>query len=275
MMPATPGRPFLERIVTARRADVESARTATPLAGVRRQAEAAPRALSLGTALAAAPGVGLIAEMKRASPSAGLLNPGLDPGAVALTYAENGAAAISVLTERAHFNGRLIDLQAAKDATAAFGVPVLAKDFVLDEYQVWEARANGADAILLIVAILEPSRYTDLLQLTHDLGMEALVESFTREELEVALEQSPRIVGINNRNLDTLKTSLEAFECLAPVAAEAMPPDGLLVAESGMKTPDDVRRMGRAGAGAVLVGESLMRAGVGIAENVRAMAAVE
>ena len=275
MMPATPGQPFLQRIVTARRADVESARTATPLADVRRQAEAAPRALSLNAALAAAPGVGLIAEMKRASPSAGLLNPGLDPGAIALTYAENGAAAISVLTERAHFKGRLEDLLTAKDATATFGVPVLAKDFVLDEYQVWEARANGADAILLIVAILEPSRYTDLLQLTHDLGMEALVESFTREELEVALEQSPRIVGINNRNLDTLKTSLETFERLAPVAAEAMRPDGLLVAESGMKTPDDVRRMGSAGAGAVLVGESLMRAGVGIAENVRAMAAVE
>ncbi len=275
MMPATPGQPFLQRIVTARRADVESARTAIPLADVRRQAEAAPPALSIGAALAAAPGVALIAEMKRASPSAGLLNPGLDPGAVARIYAENGAAAISVLTERAHFNGRLKDLQTAKDATATFGVPVLAKDFVLDEYQVWEARANGADAILLIVAILEPSRYTDLLQLTHDLGMEALVESFTREELEVALEQSPRIVGINNRNLDTLKTSLETFERLAPVATEAMRPDGLLVAESGMKTPDDVRRMGSAGAGAVLVGESLMRAGAGIAENVRAMAAVE
>ncbi len=275
MMPATPGQPFLQRIVTARRADVESARTAIPLADVRRQAEAAPPALSIGAALAAAPGVALFAEMKRASPSAGLLNPGLDPGAVARIYAENGAAAISVLTERAHFNGRLKDLQTAKDATVTFGVPVLAKDFVLDEYQVWEARANGADAILLIVAILEPSRYTDLLQLTHDLGMEALVECFTRDELEVALEQSPRIVGINNRNLDTLKTSLETFERLAPVAAEAMRPDGLLVAESGMKTPDDVRRMGSAGAGAVLVGESLMRAGAGIAENVRAMAAVE
>lgn len=275
MMPATPGQPFLQRVVAARRADVERARAATPLADVRRQAEAAPPALSLGAALAAAPGVALIAEMKRASPSAGLLNPGLDPGAVARIYAENGAAAVSVLTERAFFRGRLEDLQAAKEATAAFGVPVLEKDFVLDEYQVWEARANGADAILLIVAILEPSRYSDLLQLTHGLGMEALVESFTRDELDVALKQRPRIVGINNRNLDTLETSLETFERLAPVAAGAMPPDGLLVAESGMKTPDDVRRMGRAGAGAVLVGESLMRAGVGIAENVRAMAAVE
>ena len=275
MTPATPGQSFLQRIVAARRADVERARTATPLPDVRRRVEAAPPALSLSAALAVAPGVALIAEMKRASPSAGLLNTGLDPGAVARIYAENGAAAISVLTKRAHFKGSLEDLQAAKDATATFGVPILEKDFVLDEYQVWEARANGADAILLIIAILEPSRYKDLLQLTHGLGMEALVESFTRDELEVALEESPRIVGINNRNLDTLETSLETFERLAPLAAAAMPPDGLLVAESGMKTPDDVRRMGRAGAGAVLVGESLMRAGVGIAENVRAMAAVE
>ena len=274
-MPATPGQSFLQRIAAARSADVERARTATPLRDVRRQAEAAPPALSLSAALAAAPGVALIAEMKRASPSAGLLNPGLEPGTVARTYAENGAAAISVLTERAHFKGSLEDLRAAKAAAAAFEVPVLEKDFVLDEYQVWEARANGADAILLIIAILEPSRYNDLLQLTHDLGMEAIVESFTRDELEVALEQSPRIVGINNRNLDTLDTTLETFERLAPVAAGAMPRDGLLVAESGMKTPDDVRRMASAGADAVLVGESLMRAGVGIAENVRAMAAVE
>lgn len=275
MTPATPGQSFLQRIVAARRADVERARTATPLPDVRRRVEAAPPALSLSAALAVAPGVALIAEMKRVSPSAGLLNTALEAGAVARIYAENGAAAISVLTERAHFKGSLEDLQAAKDATATFGVPVLEKDFVVDEYQVWEARANGADAILLIIAILEPSRYKDLLQLTHGLGMEALVESFTRDELEVALEESPRIVGINNRNLDTLETSLETFERLAPLAAAAMPPDGLLVAESGMKTPDDVRRMGRAGAGAVLVGESLMRAGVGIAENVRAMAAVE
>ena len=275
MTPVRGNPSFLERIVAAKRAGIERARTAAPLPDVRRQAEAAPPARSLSAALAAAPGIALIAEMKRASPSAGLLNPGLDPAATARTYAENGAAAISVLTEREHFKGSLEDLRAASGAAAPFGVPVLEKDFVLDEYQVWEARANGADAILLISAILEPARYRDLLQLTHDLGMEALVESFTRDELEVTLEQQPRIIGINNRNLDTLETSLETFELLAAAAAGRMHRDGLLVAESGMKTPADVRRMGRAGAAAVLVGESLMRAGVGVAGNVRAMASVE
>jgi len=263
---------LLGRIVAAKRADVERAATAAPLPDVRRRAEAAAPARSLGAALSAAPGIALIAEMKRASPSAGLLSSDLDPALTARTYAENGAAAISVLTERDHFRGSLEDLRAASEAAAASGVPVLEKDFVLDEYQVWEARANGADAILLIIAILEPTQYGGLLQLTHDLGMEALVESFTRDELEVALEQRPRIVGINNRNLDTLETTLETFELLAPVAAAGMRHDGLLVAESGMKTPADIRRMGRAGARAVLVGESLMRAGAGV---VRAMASVE
>ena len=275
MTPLPGQQSFLERIVAAKRADIERARTAAPLPHVRRLAETAPQARSLSAALAAAPGIALIAEMKRASPSAGLLRPGLDPGATARTYAENGAAAISVLTERDHFKGSLGDLRAAKDAAARFGVPVLEKDFVFDEYQVWEARANGADAILLIIAILEPALYRDLLQLTHEMGMEALVESFTREELELALEQQPRIVGINNRNLETLETSLETFELLAPVAVAGLQRDGLLVAESGMKTPDDVRRMGRAGAGAVLVGESLMRADIGVAESVRAMAGIE
>jgi len=275
VIPPRAGPSVLERIVAARRADVERARAATPLADVRRQAEAAPPAVSLRAALAAAPGIALIAEMKRASPSAGPLDPYLDPAAAARVYAHSGAAAISVLTECEHFGGSVEDLRAAKGAVAGRGVPVLAKDFVLDEYQVWEARANGADAVLLIAAILDRARYASLLRLTHELGMEALVECFTEQEIDLALAQEPRVVGVNNRSLHTLETSLETFERLAPVAAARMPPDGVLVAESGMRTVEDVRRMVRAGARAVLVGEGLMRARSGVAALVRAMAAAE
>ncbi len=267
------GTHVLARIVEAKRAAVERARNAVPLAEIRRRAEAAPRALGLSSALTGTAGIALIAEMKRASPSAGPLDPDLDPTAAARAYSEGGAAAISVLTEGDHFGGTVEDLRTAREPAAPFGVPVLAKDFVFDEYQVYEARANGADAVLLIIAILEPGRYRALLQLTHELEMEALVESFAESEVETALAEKPRVVGINNRNLDTLETSLETFEQLAPAATAGMVDGAVLVAESGMKTPEDIRRMGSAGARAVLVGESLMRAGGGVGALVRAMVA--
>lgn len=272
MKSSVTGRDFLAKITAARRARVEQARRATSLEVLRAKVKDAPEPLSMASALKLASGVALIAEMKRGSPSAGTLRADLDPAETARTYAANGAAAISVLTEPDIFGGSTEDLRQVKEVTASTGTPVLQKDFVIDEYQVWEARTNGADAILLIVAILEPAECRDLLNLVHYLGMEALVEAFSREELETALGMQAQLIGINNRNLDTLETSLKVFEELGPVARAAMPSDAVLVAESGMRTPEDVRRMAHAGADAVLVGESLMRSVGGIADLVRAMA---
>lgn len=279
----------LDRIVAARREDVAARKAVTPLAEVRARAESAGPVLPFTQALkrsvagrplgdsyqgplhsGEAPGrghTGLIAEMKRASPSGGALRSDLDPAKTAITYASSGAAAISVLTEARYFQGSLRDLALAKAAVAAYATPLLEKDFLFDEYQVYEARAHGADAVLLIAAILDREGLKQLHHLASELGMAALVEVFDESELEVALEIKPQILGINNRNLKTLQTSLSVFERLAPL----VPAGTTLVAESGMKGPDDVRRMRDAGAHAVLVGEALMRAGGGVAELVRAI----
>ena len=182
-------------------------------------------------------------------------------------YCSAGAAAISVLTEFDHFRGTIEDLAAAKTVAACNSVPVLLKDFVFDEYQVWEARAAGADAVLLIVSILDGPLYRDLFGLCQSTGMDVLVEVFDESELEVALSANPGIVGVNNRNLRTLETSLDVFERVAPGIGH----NRIRIAESGMKNAADVRRMGRAGADAVLVGESLMRAGGDAASLVRTM----
>ena len=187
---------------------------------------------------------------------------------MAETFIDGGAAAISVLTEADHFSGSLEDLRRVKAVAGPRGVPVMEKDFVFSEYQVYEAAANGADAVLLIIAILEHDQYSDLLGLAGSLGLGVLVEVFTRSELDIALAEDPQIVGINNRNLKTLETDLSVFETLAPL----VPRDRLLVAESGMKGVDDVRRMQAAGAQAVLVGESLMRAGSSVSELVSSLA---
>lgn len=215
-------------------------------------------------------GVALIAEMKRASPSGGELQLDLDPARQAETYCRGGAAAISVLTEEKHFLGTLADMVSVKRVAKDYEVPVLQKDFVFDDYQVYEARAAGADAILLIVTILEPGRVKALHDLAADLGMGVLVESFDESELAVAVESGAHLIGINNRNLRTLVTSLGVFEDLAP----RVPDDRLLVAESGMKGVADIQRMARAGARAVLVGESLMRAGADVDGLVRELSAI-
>ncbi len=255
----------LDEIVAARRRSVQRARRAVSLPRIRARAESAPPAGDFGAALSA-PGMSIITEMKRASASAGSLAPGLDPSEMAAAFVDGGAAAISVLTEPDYFSGSLADLQAAKRVAAPRGVPVMQKDFVVSEYQVYEAAAHGADAVLLIVAILEPGLYADLIDLARRLGLGTLVEVFTTRELDAALIEDPPVIGINNRNLRTLKTDLTTFEKLAPL----VPGDKLLVAESGMGNADDVRRMERAGARAVLVGESLMRAGR-VRDSVRAL----
>ncbi len=246
----------LDEIVAARAAEVDRVQCAVSLDGVREAAEKASPALDFRAALAR-PGMSLIAEMKRSSPSGGELRPDLDPVEMAQTYVDAGAAALSVLTDPFYFKGNMNDLRIAGEVAKARSVPVLEKDFVFDEYQVYEARANGADAILLIVAILDDARLDALHTLGHELGMGVLVEIFDEEELDRAMNIDPPILGVNNRNLKTLETSLTHFEEIAPRISGGR----ILVAESGMKSGADVKRMSDAGASAVLIGEALMRAG--------------
>ncbi len=247
---------ILDEIVAARAKEIDRAQCAVSPDGVKDATSRVKSALDFHAALAR-PGISLIAEMKRSSPSGGELRPDLDPAAMAQTYIDAGAAALSVLTEPFYFKGGMGDLRAAGGVAKSLSVPVLQKDFVFDEYQVYEARANGADAILLIVAILDDARLNGLHQLANGLGMAALVEVFDEKELEAAMKIDPPILGVNNRNLKTLETSLSHFEEIAPKVSDGR----VLVAESGMKNGADVKRMSDAGADAVLVGEALMRAG--------------
>ena len=266
-METTPAKGILDRIVDAKQLRVEQARRDVPAARLREESECAPAPISLAGAIRNAQGIAVISEMKRWAPSAGELDPDMDPAQRAREYCSAGAAAISVLTEYDFFRGDIEDLAATKAVAAPNSVPVLLKDFVFDEYQVWQARAAGADAVLLIVSILDAHLYRDLFELSLSLGMDPLVEVFDERELELALTIDPGIVGVNNRNLRTLETSLEVFERVAPGIGDNV----IKVAESGMRNAADVRRMGRAGAGAVLVGESLMRAGGDAATLVRTM----
>ncbi len=197
--------------------------------------------------------VALIAEIKRASPSRGVMVENFDPLHIGLTYAQNGAAAISVLTDPAFFHG---DLKHLFDVRYAVDLPVLCKDFVIDPYQVYAARSAGADAVLLIVAALTDERLAELNALIETLGMVALVEVHDEAELMRALRITPRVIGINNRDLKTFDVDLETTGRLA----QAVPQHVVLVAESGIKTGVDVQHMGRLGAHAVLVGESLVTA---------------
>jgi indole-3-glycerol phosphate synthase len=263
---------ILGEIVDKRLVTIEQARKRKSLAELRTIAENSSVPLSLQRTIASKSGISLIAEMKRSSPSAGSLDPNLDPGHRASLYCDAGAAAISVLTEQDYFSGSIDDLAAVSIIARASRVPVLRKDFIVDEYQVYEARAAGADCILLIIACLDPKQYTDLFELSTSMGMDVLVEVFDESELDIALsEAEPNILGVNNRNLKTLETSLTVFETLA----RKIPDDRIRVAESGMKNSSDVERMGYAGAKAVLVGESLMKAGNDVSELARAMSAIE
>jgi indole-3-glycerol phosphate synthase len=193
---------------------------------------------------------GLIAEVKRASPSKGAINLALDPVSLALSYQRGGAAAVSVLTDRVHFGGSLDDLRAVRLAVA---LPVLRKDFIVSEFQVREARAHGADAVLLIAAAAEVSLLRDLRALAAELGLAVLFEVHEESELEAAALCRPDLLGINARNLKTLEVHADVFARLAPLAREIAP----LVAESGVRTAADLRRCRAAGASLVLVGEAL------------------
>jgi indole-3-glycerol phosphate synthase len=243
---------ILDEIVDWKRDEVARHKQVVPLVDVQADIARAPAPRSLVDALRR-PGVSLIAEIKRASPSKGLLRPDLDPVALAGEYEANGAAAISVLTDQHFFRGCLDHLRAVREAVR---LPVLRKDFILESYQVYEARAAGADAVLLIVASLGDAALGALYGLVCQLGMDALVEVHDEAELARALAIRPRIVGVNNRDLRTFEVDLETTARLRAL----IPDDVVLVAESGVHTPDDVARLRAIGADAMLVGESLVRA---------------
>lgn len=246
---------ILERILATKREEVQAASAREPLAAVRARAEAR-RDLrdftgAIRTKLAAGQAA-LIAELKKASPSKGVLRESFDPAAIATSFARGGAACLSVLTDRQYFQGSPEYLDLARRTS---GLPVLRKDFVIDAYQVYEARAMGADAILLIAAALDDARLRALEALAAALGLAVLAEVHDGAELERALGLKTPLVGINNRNLRTFETTLETtLNLLARV-----PADRIVVTESGILAPADVQRMRAAGVHAFLVGEALMR----------------
>ncbi|MGH7406957.1 MAG: indole-3-glycerol phosphate synthase TrpC [Candidatus Methylomirabilales bacterium] len=248
---------ILERILAAKREAVAAARAARPLRDLRAAADGAPPARDFAGAISRgrrSPGpVRAIAEVKRASPSAGVLREPFDPAGLAATYAAAGAAALSVLTDGPFFQGAPEHLAAARRAT---GLPTLRKDFILDPYQVYETRTLGADALLLIVAALEPPMLRDLLSLSREVGLATLTEVHTAPELETALAAGAPILGINNRDLRTFRVDLGVTLDLLP----KVPPEIPVVSESGIATRADVARLEAAGVDAVLVGEALLRA---------------
>jgi indole-3-glycerol phosphate synthase len=211
--------------------------------------------------------VALVAEIKHASPSKGVLIENFDPVALGTTYAHSGAAAISVLTDREFFQGSLSDLQAVRSKVR---VPLLRKDFVIDPRQIVEARVAGADAILLIVAILDDARLRELATIAWEYGLAALVEVHTEQEMDRALKLNPALIGINNRDLHTFSVDLGVFGRLASMA----PADVTLVAESGISTVEDVKTVAAAGADAILVGESIVKS-PDIGAQVRALSSVK
>jgi indole-3-glycerol phosphate synthase len=248
---------FLSKIIERKGARVAEAKAARPFEEVRREAVAAragARRHALREALADAGRVNIIAEFKRASPSKGEIRAGASVAETVRAYERGGAAAVSVLTEEDYFRGSLSDLAEAKASTR---LPALRKDFILDEYQVFESAAAGADALLLIVAALDDETLAHLLRLTEDeLGMDALVEVHTAAELERAAAVGARVVGVNNRDLRTFNVSLATS---IELAAQA-PAGALLVSESGLRGAGDVDRLRACGFRAFLVGETLMRA---------------
>ncbi|KGM14345.1 indole-3-glycerol phosphate synthase TrpC [Cellulomonas bogoriensis] len=244
----------LEDIIAGVRQDLAEREARTPLEAVKERASRVPEAKECLGRLQDDEAVNVIAEVKRSSPSKGALAPIADPAALAGDYERGGAAAISVLTEQRRFHGSLADLDTVR---ATVDVPVLRKDFVVTPYQVWEARAHGADLVLLIVAALEQTVLTSLVERVHSLGMTALVEVHDTDEVTRALDAGARCIGVNARNLKNLEVDRTTFARLAPM----IPSSVVRIAESGVRGPHDVMDYARSGADAVLVGESLVTGG--------------
>lgn len=244
---------ILDQIVADKKLELEARKRAIPLFELEKEAARQPAPLDFAAALKGK-GVKLIAEVKRASPSKGLIREDFDPLAIARTYADNGASAISVLTEARYFQGSLSYLLEIKATLKDKKIPLLRKDFLTDPYQIYESRANGADTLLLIVAILSAEKLKELLGVSHKLGMSCLVEVHNEAEVKVAIESGATIIGINNRDLTTFETDLTTTERLRPL----IPKNRIVVSESGIKDRQDMERLRGWGVDAVLIGESLM-----------------
>ncbi len=245
----------LARICRDTRAETAARRQHTSIEAMRARAIAAGAPRGFGAALmqaAAGDGYGLIAEIKKASPSSGLIRPEFDPASLARAYAEAGATCLSVLTETAHFQGSTADLRTAR---AAVGLPILRKDFILDAWQVYESRAIGADCILLIMAALTDDQAIELESVARMLDLDVLVEVHDRRELDRALGLQTKLIGINNRNLKTLHTDLS----LTAELGQHVPPDRFLIAESGIRNHADIKALSDISVRSFLVGESLLR----------------
>ncbi|MGQ9455762.1 MAG: indole-3-glycerol phosphate synthase TrpC [Armatimonadota bacterium] len=244
---------MLEKILKNKREEVERQKSELSLAELKSRVKDAPKPLDFTERLvrnsAGLPAV--IAEVKRASPSKGIIRENIDPEQLARDYEGAGASAISVLTNQEFFRGSLSDLQKVKTAV---DLPVLRKDFIIDEYQVYESRAFGADAILLIVAALDHEKLKRLMEIASEVGLQYLVEVHNEAELDIAIDLKAPIVGINNRNLKTFEVSLEVSTRLLPMIHSAK-----RVSESGIFSQADLTHLGRSGADAVLIGEALMR----------------
>ena len=244
---------ILKQIVAVKRREVERLKVERPIPDLEARIERRSPPLNFAGALMGA-SVRIIAEVKKASPAKGLLRADFDPVDLAAAYVENGAAAISVLTNADHFQGSIDHLAAVHSVANPKGVPVLRKEFIFDPYQVHEARAYGADAILLIAAMLTPRDMADLAAVARRYWMQCLVEVHDEEELRIALDAGAEIVGVNNRDLRTFETSLDVTERLAPL----VPQGKVLVGESGINSREDVDRLGRVGVHAALIGEALV-----------------
>lgn len=245
---------ILEQIVEAKKGEVEEQKGRVSQSELEERVKAMSLPLNLSGALLG-DRVRLIAEVKKASPSRGLLAEDFDPKTLAQTYVDNGAAAISVLTDP-RFQGTLEDLETVAQVAGPSRTPVIRKDFIFDPYQVYEARSSGADGLLLIVAILSPSHLSEMLSVCQELWIQALVEVHGEGELEAAVEAGAEVIGINNRNLHTFETNLSVTERLAG----RVPRGKIIVSESGIFTADHVSKVGRLGVNAVLVGEALVTA---------------
>lgn len=244
---------MLEKIVADKKEELKQHKKAAPVSEMEARIARRTGTLDFASALKG-DGVRLIAEVKKASPSKGVLCPDFDPVALARTYADNGAAAISVLTEEKYFGGHLNHLSEIRQGVE---IPLLRKDFIFDPYQVFESRACGADALLLIAAILEPEQLDELLSLSHELGLNCLVEVHNENELKMALHSGAQIIGINNRDLKTFNVDIGTTQRLRPL----VPKDKTVVSESGISRRQDMKYLKKWGVDAALVGEALLTAG--------------
>jgi indole-3-glycerol phosphate synthase len=244
---------FLNEIIANKTIEIELRKHEMPLPELIKTAEKMPAALNFAAALSVK-GVGIITEIKQASPSKGIISHDFRPVETARIYRDNGAAAISVLTEEKYFLGSLDYLKEIKTAISDKPVPVMRKDFILDNYQIYESRAYGADCLLLIAAVLKPDKLQELLEASHNLGMSCLVEVHNEDELQTVLQCGAKIIGVNNRDLDTFTVDIATTERLRPL----IPPGHIVVSESGVKSRKDMMKLKKWKVDAALIGEALM-----------------